>query len=143
MEATMSDLERFGVSMEGDLLKKFDKHISKKGYKTRSEAIRDLIRKQLVQEEWADPQADVVGTVTLVYPHHEHRLSDTLTDLQHRFHEAIVTSTHVHLDPDNCLEVVIVRGKSKRVRKISDALLSTKGVKHGGVVASTGGKHVK
>ena len=95
------------------------------------------------EEEWEDPHREVVGTVTLVYPHHEHRLADTLADLQHRYHEAIVSSTHVHLDEDNCLEVVIVRGKSKRVRKIADALLSTRGVKHGGLIASTGGKQVK
>ena len=139
----MTDLERFGVSMEGDLLKKFDKDLGRKGYKTRSEAIRDLVRKQLVEEEWEDPHREVVGTVTLVYPHHEHRLADTLADLQHRYHEAIVSSTHVHLDEDNCLEVVIVRGRSKRVRKIADALLSTRGVKHGGLIASTGGKQVK
>lgn len=139
----MTDLERFGVSMEGDLLKKFDKDLGRKGYKTRSEAIRDLVRKRLVEQEWEDPHGEVVGTVTLVFPHHEHRLADTLSDLQHKYHEAIVSSTHVHLDEDNCLEVVIVRGKSKRVRKIADALLSTRGVKHGGLVASTGGKQLK
>jgi CopG family transcriptional regulator, nickel-responsive regulator len=136
----MTELERFGVSMEGDLLKKFDKNLGRKGYKTRSEAIRDLIRKELVEEEWADPHREVVGTVTIVYPHHEHQLADILSDLQHKYHEAIVSSTHVHLDEDNCLEVIILRGKSKRVRKIADALLSTKGVKHGGLVASSAGK---
>jgi CopG family transcriptional regulator, nickel-responsive regulator len=139
----MTDLERFGVSMEGDLLKKYDKLIARKGYRTRSEAIRDLVRKQLVEEEWADPHGEVVGTVTIVYSHHEHPLADILSDLQHKHHEAIVSSTHAHLDEDNCLEVIIVRGKSKRVRKIAEALLSTKGVKHGGLVASTAGKKLK
>lgn len=135
----MSDVERFGVSMEGDLLEKFDRVIARKGYRTRSEAIRDLVRKELVEEEWEDPKGEVVGTVTLVYSHRDHRLADTLAEVQHRYHEAVVSSTHVHLDEGNCLEVVILRGKSKRVRKISDALLSTKGVKHGGRVATAPG----
>lgn len=139
----MSDVERFGVSMEGDLLAKFDRIIARKGYRSRSEAIRDLVRKQLVEQEWEDPKSEVVGTVTLVYPHHEHRLADGLAALQHRYHEAVVSSTHVHLDEGNCLEVVILRGKSKRVRKIADALVSTKGVRHGGSVATTSGRRLR
>jgi CopG family nickel-responsive transcriptional regulator len=133
----MSDVERFGVSMERDLLEHFDRVLARKGYRTRSEAIRDLVRKQLVEEAWEDPKGEVVGTVTLLYPHRDRRLAEILAEVQHRYHEAAVSSTHVHLDETNCLEVVILRGKSKRVRKISDALLATRGVRHGGTVVTS------
>ena len=136
----MAELERFGVSMEKPLLEKFDRLNSKRGYRTRSEAIRDLVRKELAIKEWEDPKRDVVGTVTLVYSHHEHNLADALSELQHMYHRDIVSTTHVHLDEENCLEVVIVRGKSARARRIADTLLSTRGVKHGGAVATTTGE---
>ena len=135
----MARLERFGVSMESDLLGRFDALIADREYASRSEAIRDLVRKELVSEMWSDPRADVIATVSIVYGHHEHRLSDTLAELQHRHHRAIVSTTHVHLDAHNCLEVVIVRGRSGRVRRIADALVATRGVKHGGVVATATG----
>ena len=139
----MGTLERFGVSMDQELLKRFDGLILGRGYTSRSEAIRDLIRSELVQEEWSKPGQEVVGTVTLVYEHHAHDLADRLSDLQHRYHEAIVCSTHVHMDQHNCLEVVIVRGPSKKVRAIADALISTRGVKHGELTASTTGRTVR
>ncbi|HVN75325.1 MAG TPA: nickel-responsive transcriptional regulator NikR [Thermoanaerobaculaceae bacterium] len=135
----MAELERFGVSMERELLGRFDELIGEREYASRSEAIRDLVRKELVSEMWSDPRADVIATVSIVYGHHEHHLADTLADLQHRHHRAIVSSTHVHLDPHNCLEVVIIRGRSRQVRRIADALVATRGVKHGGVVATTTG----
>ena len=136
----MASVERFGVSMDDDLLQTFDRLVSQRGYASRSEAIRDLVRKELVKTEWSDPKAEVVGTVSIVYEHHEHHLSDILTDLQHRHHRSIVSTTHVHLDEHNCLEVIIVRGPSGLVKKIADTLISTKGVKHGGAVATTTGK---
>ena len=136
----MAGIERFGVSMGQDLLTEFDRLMRDRGYASRSEAIRDLVRKELVATEWDNPKTEVVGTVSIVYEHHEHHLSDTLAELQHHHHRSIVSTTHVHLDAHNCLEVVIVRGRSGLVRQISDALLSTKGVKHGGVVATTTGK---
>ncbi len=135
----MAELERFGVSMERDLLARFDALIAGRAYPSRSEAIRDLVRKEIVSEMWSDPRAEVIATVSIVYGHHEHRLADTLTDLQHRHHREIVSTTHVHLDAHNCLEVVIVRGRSGVVRKIADALVATRGVKHGGVVATATG----
>jgi CopG family nickel-responsive transcriptional regulator len=135
----MAGLERFGVSMEKELLGRFDALIAERKYASRSEAIRDLVRKELVSKMWSDPRADVIATVSIVYGHHEHRLADTLAELQHRHHRAIVSSTHVHLDAHNCLEVVIVRGRSRQVRTIADALVATRGVKHGGVVATTTG----
>ena len=135
----MAKLDRFGVSMEDDLLRRFDALIAEREYASRSEAIRDLVRKELVSRMWADPKADVIAAVSIVYGHHEHRLADTLAELQHRNHRAIVSSTHVHLDPHNCLEVVILRGRSGEVRRIADALVATRGVKHGGVVATATG----
>jgi len=139
----MAEVERFGVSMEKELLADFDRQIARRGYASRSEAIRDLIRRELVEHEWADPAAEVVGTVSIVYAHHEHHLSDTLAELQHAHHRSIVSATHVHLDAHNCLEVILVRGKSALVKKIAETLISTKGVKHGGVVASTTGQNLR
>jgi len=135
----MARLERFGVSMEGDLLRRFDALIADRRYASRSEALRDLVRKELVSKMWADPRAEVIATVSIVYGHHEHRLADTLAELQHRHHREIVSSTHVHLDAHNCLEVAILRGRSGAVRRIADALVATRGVKHGGVVATATG----
>ena len=106
----MSTLERFGVSMEDELLERFDTLIGKRGYTSRSEAIRDLVRQELVKDEWMDPNAEVIGTITIVYEHHEHELAHVLTELQHQHHEAIVCNTHIHIDAHNCLEVIIVRG---------------------------------
>ncbi len=136
----MAHLERFGVSMENDLLDKFDLLIQKRGYRSRSEAIRDLARKELVSEEWADPHAEVVGTVTIVYEHHEHELSNILADLQHQYHNCILCTTHIHLDEHNCLEVVIVKGSSEQVKYIANALISIKGVKHGQLSSTSTGE---
>ncbi len=138
----MSVLERFGVSMEDDLLERFDVLIQERGYASRSEAIRDLVRQELVKEEWADPNNEVIGTVTIVYEHHEHELANVLAELQHQYHGSIICSTHVHLDAHNCLEVIIVRGSSARIRCIANALISTKGVKHGEICSTTTGREL-
>jgi CopG family nickel-responsive transcriptional regulator len=135
----MPTLERFGVSMEQDLLSKFDAMVEARGYRSRSEAIRDLVRQELVKDEWADPKAEVIGTITIAYEHHQHELANVLADLQHQHHGLILCSTHVHLDAHNCLEVVIARGSSARLRQIADALISTRGVKHGQLVSTTTG----
>ncbi len=137
-----TSLLRFGVSMEHELLSRFDKLIREKGYSNRSEAIRDLVRKELVENEWSDPNAEVVGAITVVYEHHEHELANTLTELQHAYHESIICTTHVHLDAHNCLEVVLVRGDSTLVRRIAELLISTRGVKHGELVCSTTGQEI-
>jgi len=138
----MPGVERFGVSMEEDLLIRFDAMVQSRGYRSRSEAIRDLVRQEIVKDEWSDPDAEVVGTITIVYEHHEHELSRLLADLQHQYHEFILCSTHIHLDPHNCLEVIIVRGSSSRVRYIANTLTSTRGVKHGQLVSTTTGTNV-
>lgn len=127
----MSDLSRIGVAIDSELLEQFDKLIASRGYTNRSEAFRDMIRDQLVQTSAEEPESEVVGTVTLVYDHHVRMLSDKLTDLQHDHFHHILSTLHVHLDHDNCLEVLVVRGKAKQVRHLSEALISTKGVKHG------------
>lgn len=135
----MSELARIGVAIDSDLLDKFDTLIGERGYTNRSEAFRDLIREELVSKSWDEGEADVVGTVTLVYDHHVRMLSEKLMDLQHDHHKNILSTIHVHLDHDNCLEVLIVKGKGKDVKKIAEALISTKGVKHGRLTVTTTG----
>jgi len=136
----MAELTRFGISIDGRLLQRFDALLQDKGYVNRSEAIRDLIRAALVEQEWARGDEETVGTVTLVYDHHTRDLADRLTEQQHAHHDAIVSALHVHLDAHHCLEVVVVRGKAKEVRRLADELIGTKGVKHGKLVTSTTGR---
>jgi CopG family nickel-responsive transcriptional regulator len=139
----MSVLSRIGVAIDSDLLKKFDRLITQRGYTNRSEAFRDLIRDELVERTWESPESQVVGTITLVYNHHDRLLSEKLTDIQHDFHRSILSTLHVHLDHDNCLEVLVVKGKSAEVRKVADVLISTKGVKHGRLSLSTSGAELE
>jgi CopG family nickel-responsive transcriptional regulator len=136
----MEETERFGVSMNERLLKQFDKCIQRKGYQSRSEAIRDIVRDYLVASEWERGEGEVVGTVTIVYDHHTRELSRVLTDLQHDFHQSVICATHVHLDAHNCLEVIVVKGASEEVRAIADQLIGTRGVKHGKLVCTTTGR---
>ena len=136
----MSELARIGVAIDSDLLAKFDELILQRGYTNRSEAFRDLICEELVRKTWETPESEVVGTVTLVYDHHVRMLGDRLTDIQHDHHHNILSTMHVHLDHNNCLEVLVVKGKAKAVQKIADALISTKGVKHGRLILTTAGK---
>ncbi len=132
-------LERFGVSMEEELLGRFDRLCDERGYTSRSEALRDLVRRELVAEEWNEAGAEVIGAITLVYNHHSHDLTHLLTEVQHQHYDAIICTTHIHMDEENCLEVVIVRGASGRVRQIADQLISARSVKHGQLVCSTTG----
>ncbi|EEG77581.1 nickel-responsive transcriptional regulator NikR [Dethiobacter alkaliphilus] len=135
----MSKLVRFGISMNEQLLEAFDKKIVSQGYANRSEAVRDLIRNRLVEMEWEDENQEVAGTITLMYDHHVRGLSNLLTELQHNWHDMILTSTHVHLDHHNCLEVLVLKGPAGRAREVADKLISVKGVKHGQLtITSTG-----
>jgi CopG family nickel-responsive transcriptional regulator len=136
----MTDMVRFGASLPAPLIKAFDESIRRKGYATRSEAIRDLMRQHLVDQEWEKASGEVIATVTIVYDHETRELSRVLNSLQHQFHEAIVCSTHVHVDAHHCLEVIIIKGRSEEVRAIADRLISTKGVKHGRLVSTTTGQ---
>jgi len=133
----MRDLSRIGVSIDSELLRRFDRFISERGYENRSEAFRDLIRERLVSSAVMAPKASVVGTVTLIYGHNRRLLAEKLTDIQHENHEVIISSLHAHLDRDSCLEVVVLRGRSKDVQDVADRLISTKGVEHGRLVMST------
>lgn len=123
-------LIRFGVSLPENLITKFDQHIHNKEYPNRSEAIRDLIRKTLIEEEIAGDQS-VIGVLHLLFDHHKRDLSDKLTDIQHDHHDVIISSTHVHLDHNNCLEVIMLKGKASVIRSLSNRMIATKGVKHG------------
>ncbi len=132
----MAELSRIGVAIDDALLEQFDNLIATRGYTNRSEAFRDLIRNELVQETWQASEREVFGTVTLVYDHHVRQLADKLTVLQHAHFANIMANMHVHLDHHNCLEVILIRGKSKEVQTIANALIAMKGVKHGRLTAT-------
>ena len=138
----MSELSRIGIALHSDLLEKFDQLIAKRRYTNRSEAFRDLIRAELIESDLASPSAKVVATITVVYDHHTRVLKEKLTELQHHFQGLIVSNLHVHLDADHCLEVIIAKGRGSDVKALADALISTKGVKHGGVVQTTAEGHL-
>jgi CopG family transcriptional regulator, nickel-responsive regulator len=135
----MSDLSRIGVAIDASLLEQFDQLIARRGYTNRSEAFRDLIRDQLIETAAELPDAIVVGTVTLVYDHHVRMLSERLTEMQHQAFHNVLSTLHVHLDHDYCLEVMVLKGKASSVRRMADALISTKGVKHGRLTITTTG----
>ncbi|MGA2135272.1 MAG: nickel-responsive transcriptional regulator NikR [Bryobacteraceae bacterium] len=138
----MPDLCRIGVAIGEDLLAKFDELIADRGYTNRSEAFRDLIRNELVQQVWKSSDTEVFGTVTLVYDHHARLLTEKLTALQHQYHGAILSALHVHLDHNNCLEVILVKGKAALVEKLANGLIAVKGVKHGKFTVTTAGRHL-
>ncbi len=139
----MSEVVRFGVSMDGRLLAQFDRLIEGKGYKNRSEAVRDLIRNSLVDEQWMrDDQEEMVGTVSLVYDHHTRELADKLTEHQHSHHRNIISALHVHLDAHHCLEVVVIKGRAGEIRRLASELIGTKGVKHGRLMTTTTGRDI-
>jgi CopG family nickel-responsive transcriptional regulator len=125
----MSQIERVGVSLDKELLSMFDQLIGTQGYSSRSEAIRDLIRERLSQKQLAKPTAKAVAGIFLVYDHHSTSLSEKLIDLQHNHLLHVIASTHVHLDHDNCLEVIILKGKVKEIQELADQMASLKGVK--------------
>jgi len=139
----MGGLSRIGVAIDTGLLERFDRLIAGRGYTNRSEAFRDMIREELVEQSWESPENQVVGTVTLVYDHHVRLLGEKLTGIQHGYHHSVLSTLHVHLDHDLCLEVVVIRGKAGVVRSLADALISAKGVKHGRLTLTTAGAEVK
>jgi CopG family transcriptional regulator, nickel-responsive regulator len=134
-------LIRFSVSMDEKLLTQFDDYIGLRGYSNRSEAVRDLIRKVLVNEEW-EQDSEVVGVVTLVYNHHQPQLQEKITELQHEYHHQITSTTHVHMDHHNCLEVTIVKGRASQVRELAEKLIALRGVKNGNLTMSSTGGHL-
>ena len=136
----MSATTRFGVSIHDDLLQRFDELIADKGYQNRSEAIRDLIRNALIEEELSHEETETVGSISLVYNHHTRDLGEKLTQHQHSHHKAIISALHVHLDAHNCLEIIVVKGRAKDIKKMADELIGTKGVKHGKLMMTTSDK---
>ncbi len=127
-------IKRFGVSIEPDLLSKFDKTIKKKSYTNRSEAIRDMIRKNIITDESNEPDAEGIGTLTMIYDHHSGSLTNRLLEIQHDHHHEILTTTHIHIDHNNCLEVLVLKGKTGEIQKLADSIKALKGIKHGELV---------
>lgn len=136
------NLIRFCISIPAELSNRFDKLIRKKKYGNRSEAVRDLIRGSLIEEEIAYDRV-VVGIISLLYNHHKRELSEKLTKLQHSHHQMIVSAMHVHLDQDNCIEVIILKGNGQEIKNLGDVLIATKGVKHGSIYLTSTGKDLK
>jgi CopG family nickel-responsive transcriptional regulator len=137
----MSSIARFGISLDKGLLDKFDKLIESKSYTNRSEAFRDLIRQELVKKEWLDAD-EVIGAVTLVYDHHKRELVNTLLDIQHEFGSCIISSQHIHIDHNNCLEILAVKGSAEKIQRLSENLKAVKGVKHSTLSMSTTGRDI-
>lgn len=135
-------LVRFGVSLDKGLLRQFDQCLKEKKYTSRSEALRDLIREGLVKKEWQEGK-EVAGAVNLIYDHHKRELLNKITDIQHDFQKLIISTQHIHLDHNNCLEIIAVKGKPKEVQKLFDTLKSIKGVKHATLSMSTTGEDIK
>jgi len=132
---TMTEkIVRFGVSIKPDLLKKFDTMIKNEGYLNRSEAIRDLIRKDLIKEKTIDPNLESIGSLTMIYDHHIGNLTNKLLEIQHDHHKEILTTTHVHVDHNNCLEILVIKGKTKNIQKLAENIKAIKGIKHGELV---------
>lgn len=138
----MSDTVRFGVSLSLELLDRFDRLVRKLGYPNRSEAIRDLIRHRLVEDDWQAPDLQTFALVSLVYELHAGPVLNRVTQLQHDSHTHVISSLHVHIDRDNCLEVIVLKGRCKELRVLGDKLISLKGVKYGTVNLGTSGRRV-
>ena len=138
----MSELARFGVSLEKKLLDKFDRHIRERNYSNRSEALRDMIRQELIKKEWLEEE-HVAGAITLIYDHHRKDLLNRITDIQHDYQKMIISTQHVHLDHNNCLEIVAAKGNPGEVQKLADKLKAIKGVKHGTLSMSSTGEGIE
>lgn len=138
----MSELVRLSVSIEKPLYERLERMVKKSGYTNRSEFVRDMIRDQLVQSEW-DGNAEVVGTVTLVYDHHARQLGEKLTDLQHQRHHSVLATTHVHLSHDLCAEMILIKDKARHVQELADAMRQQKGVLHAELAMTSTGSSLR
>ncbi|MBD3380293.1 MAG: nickel-responsive transcriptional regulator NikR [Candidatus Omnitrophica bacterium] len=137
----MAEISRFGISLPGDLVDKFDKLIKQKGYTSRSKAFGDLIRQEIIKVEWTEGK-EIAGAITFVYDHHKSDLLSKVTNVQHDFQDVIISTQHIHLDHHNCLEIIAVKGDPKKVQSLKDILKSLKGVKHATLGMSSTGKEV-
>ena len=142
MATKKETVTRFSISLPPKLLEQFDEMSNEKGYDNRSLAIGDIMRDRLVEHRHKFGNEEIAGTITLVYDHHKQHVQAALTDIQHDHHKVIVSTIHVHLDHDNCLEVLVVRGKASLVKRISDELIGSKGVKHGKLTVTTTGQNL-
>lgn len=138
----MKDTIRFGISLPGKLLNKFDSLIKRKKYTNRSEAIRDLIRNTLIEEEWGQKNELTMGVIVLVYDHHQRQLVDKIIEIQHHSLAEIKSTMHIHIDHHNCMEIIVIKGKGEEIRNISDKLISLKGVKYGKLNLATSGEKI-
>jgi CopG family transcriptional regulator, nickel-responsive regulator len=127
----MSELVRFGVSLDKELLQRFDALIREKKYTNRSEAIRDLIRQEMISREWRQEDREVAGAITFLYDHHQRTLLNQITDIQHDFQDVIISTQHIHLAHSTCLEILAMKGRASIIQSLSDRLRSLKGVRHG------------
>jgi len=131
----MGRVARFAISIDEKLLEKFDNFIEKKGYVSRSEAIRDLIRNALIEESIGEDK-EVFGTITIVYDHHQKELTDRITEIEHSYLENIISTMHIHIDHNHCLETIAVRGKASKIKELADRIITLKGVKHGKLIVT-------
>ncbi len=138
----MGKLIRFGVSMDNALIEGFDGLIKEEGYVNRSEAIRDLIRERLVEEEWEEDD-EVCGGILLVYDHHKHHLSEKITEIQHHFYKLVISTQHIHMDHDNCMEIISIRGKARDIKNFFNKLRATTGIKQCDIIKATVGDKIK
>ena len=139
----MAGLARVSMSLEEELLQQFDRLSAARGYPTRSEAIKALMREALVEQQWETDQHEVAGAITMVYDHHRSGLVKQLMDVQHDSGEAIVSTQHVHLDHHHCLEVVVLRGRAAAIKELLAGLKAVKGVKHSALMMATTGEGVQ
>lgn len=137
----MEKLSRFSVSVESDLLERFDRQLRKDECPSRSKALSDLMRSSLVERQWAEGE-EVAAAIIMVYDHHRHQLTGNLTHIQHDYHDLIVSSQHIHLDHDNCLEIVVARGKSDKVEELARKLKTVKGIKHISLASAATGQNI-
>jgi len=137
----MTKLQRFGVSVETDLLDKFDEFIREQNYQNRSEALRDLMREALVRKQWKEDET-IAGAIAFVYDHHHGQLVNHLMELQHDYFTIIISSQHVHLDHDNCMEIILAKGPANQVGKLYESIRAMKGVKHIDLLRSTTGQQL-
>jgi CopG family transcriptional regulator, nickel-responsive regulator len=138
----MEKVKRFGVSIEESLLRKFDIFIEARKYKNRSEAIRDLIRENFVNDSWENSNRIAGGAIIIVYDHHKRELLDSLVGIQHNYQDFIISSQHIHLDHHNCMEIIAVRGEMQKLFELESTLKATKGVKHTALAKSTLGEEL-
>ena len=138
----MGKVARFSVSLDKKLFRELDRMAREKGYDNRSLAVADMIRSQLIEHWQQMGKGEIAGSITLVYDHHHHHLQDLLTDLQHEHREVIISVLHCHLDHDNCLELLAVRGQAASIKRLADAMIAAKGVKHGKLTITTTGENL-